>query len=751
MSAQEINLMPLLACLQERHPDLYEALRKESPMDLEKIVINKGGPLFKQGDKADALYIVIKGLLQASVAQETGQHVELSTMGPGELVGEIGLIVGGEHSAHVRAVEDTEVIKLPQATFEKVLGKYPDVINKIIAIIRQRLRRSQLVAILPKLFGKLDDRMIKDIETHGEWISLKGDEFLFRKGDAGDDMYIVVNGRLRAVTEDESGNERVLNELERSESIGEMALITGEARTASVYAIRDSELVKFSKPVFEQIVTKYPGVMKSISLILIDRLRKSEGILSKIGTAINVTLVPTHADVPLSDFAGRLAAALSHFGPTLHLSSLRLSNLLGLRMIDKYSQDDLLSNRLAVWLDEQETNYRFIVYEADGSSSAWTAQCLRQADQILIIAKAQSTPALGGIETELLHPNKRKTSARQTLVLIHPDGSQLPSGTVHWLAERHVGAHLHLRWNTNDDFGRLARMLSGCAVGLVLGGGGARGFAHIGVIRALKEAGVPIDLVGGTSMGSIISAEQALGWDHETMLSVNRENFIKEKPLRDYTLPLLSLIRGRKFDALAKKVFGEFYIEDLWIDYFSVSSNLTTSEMTILRKGPLWKAVRASSSLPGVFPPFLHGTNLLVDGAILNNLPGDVMRNLATGPIIVSDVSPHKDLSFDRQEFPSPWKVLRRKLSPFKKSIKTPNIMDILMRTAEISSDYRATVAERTADLYLRLPVEQYMLLEFKALEKAAESGYQYTKKKIKNIQNEPAFQTILAAAKARP
>ncbi len=750
MSIQEKNLMASLACIQDQYKDLYDALRKESPVDLEKIVINKGELLFKQGDKADALYIVIKGLLQASVTQEAGRSVELSKMGPGELVGEIGLIVGGAHSADIRAVQDSQVMRLSASVFEKILGKYPDVVPKIVAVVRRRLRRSQLVAALAKLFGTLDDAMVQDMDTWGKWISLKSNEFLFRKGDEGDGMYIVVNGRLRAVTEDESGKERVLNEIERGESVGEIALITGEDRTASVYAIRDSELVKISKSEFEQIAAKYPQLMKSISQVLIHRLRKSEGVSTKIGTAMNVTVIPVNPDVPVSDFAGRLAAALSPFGPCLHLSSQRLSGLLGLRMIEKYSQDNLLSNRLAVWLDEQETNYRFIVYEADRTPSSWTEQCLRQADQILLIAEARTKPALGEIEAALLQPAKRKTSARQTLVLSHPDGSTLPSGTLHWLSERHVDAHLHLRWNTDGDFGRLARMLGGCAVGLVLGGGGARGFAHIGVIRALKEAGIPIDIVGGTSMGSIISAEQALGWDHEEMLSVNRENFIKEKPLRDYTLPLLSIIKGKKFNALAKKVFGEFFIEDLWIDYFSVSSNLTTSEMTILRKGPLWKAVRASSSLPGVFPPFLHGTNLLVDGAILNNLPGDIMRNLATGPIIVSDVSPHKDLSFDRQEFPSPWRVLERKLSPFKKSIKTPNIMDILMRTAEISSDYRAVVAERTADLYLRLPVEQYMLLEFKALEKAAETGYRYTKKKIENIRNEPAFQKILEVGKIR-
>ena len=356
MSQKELNLPPLLACIKDRYKELHDALLKDPSLDLEKLVISKGKPLFNKGDKADALYIVINGLLQVSVTQEYDQEVILSQMGPGELVGEIGLIVGGEHSADVYAVEDSEVIIISDAAFERIIDQYPDVIQKMIAIIQHRLRRSQLVANLPRLFGKLGEEMIQYIEAHVEWIYLKGADFLFREGDEGDSVYILINGRLRAVSVDEYGNEQVLNEIERGETIGEIALITGEARTASIYAIRDSELVKLSKSTFEKITTEYPQVMKSVARILISRLRKKERIPTGIGTAMNVTIVPTNSDVEISEFANRLAAALSRYGPTLHLSSPRLGSLLGLRMLDQISQNDLLSNRLAVWLDEQEGN-----------------------------------------------------------------------------------------------------------------------------------------------------------------------------------------------------------------------------------------------------------------------------------------------------------------------------------------------------------------------------------------------------------
>ena len=214
------------------------------------------------------------------------------------------------------------------------------------------------------------------------------------------------------------------------------------------------------------------------------------------------------------------------------------------------------------------------------------------------------------------------------------------------------------------------------------------GLAHIGVIRALREAGVPIDLIGGTSMGALIGAQPALGWDDATMLAINLKSFVQTKPvtLRDYTVPVYSLIRGRRLEQDLMSRYGDTCIEDLWIGFFCVSSDLTRARAKVHRDGPIWKAVRASIALPGVFEPVVDGKHLLVDGAVLNNLPADVMRQLGGGWVIAVDVSPERDLEVRTDRLPEPWKVVLGWLLPFARPPEHPNIVDLMMRTTLLGS-----------------------------------------------------------------
>ena len=161
-----------------------------------------------------------------------------------------------------------------------------------------------------------------------------------------------------------------------------------------------------------------------------------------------------------------------------------------------------------------------------------------------------------------------------------------------------------MRLSRPDDTARVARFLANRAVGLVLGAGGARGFAHIGVLRALQEAGIPIDLVGGTSMGSAMSAQHAMGWSVERIESTADEVWNKIRPHTEYTLPLLSLVRGTSAQKCGEMMYGTATcIEDLWLPFFCVSADLTDASMYVHRSGSLLDAVTASSSLPAVIVP----------------------------------------------------------------------------------------------------------------------------------------------------
>ena len=437
------------------------------------------------------------------------------------------------------------------------------------------------------------------------------------------------------------------------------------------------------------------------------------------------------------DFTERLVRALERIGPTLHLSAPRLDALLNRPGITAVDEEDAAGIRLTAWLDEQESHHQFLIYETDGTASPWTRRCLRQADEILLVADAGSDPAPGIVEKALLGANDGISKARQSLVLLHRDGSRLPSGTSRWFVNRNVQRNFHIRRDTETDFGRVARCLGDAAIGLVLGGGGARGLAHIGVVRALREAGVPIDMIGGTSMGAVMASLVAMDQDWDQMLETNREAWLRRKPHKEYSLPFISLIRSRRLDSMAQQIWGEIDIEDLWISFFCISCNLSTSTMVVHERGSLWKAIRASASLPGVFVPVLSDGNILVDGGLVNNLPGDVMRSRACRTLIVVDVGSEHEFTFKLPEFPSPWQFLRSRILPFASRIEVPHIVDVLIRTTDVSSSQKTREVKRNADVCLRPPIDAYGVLQFEALDEIAEVGYRYAKAKIEELRGE--------------
>ena len=252
------------------------------------------------------------------------------------------------------------------------------------------------------------------------------------------------------------------------------------------------------------------------------------------------------------------------------------------------------------WLNEQESKFQFIIYEADVRASNWTQRCIRQADRILLIGDSTLPPDPGELELTHLHEKSHRATACIELVLIHPQEQLNITETRKWLENRQISAHYHVRQKTPKDFARLARLLTGQAMGLALGGGGVRGLAHLGVIRAIEESGMTIDCIGGTSLGATMAAQFALGWDYETMVKVNKKVWKDSWPMNDYTLPFMAALSGEKLDNALRSMCGNVNIEDLAMKYFCVSTNLTTASLAIHQEGLLWKRLRASCALPGI-------------------------------------------------------------------------------------------------------------------------------------------------------
>ncbi len=583
-------------------------------------------------------------------------------------------------------------------------------------------------------FQGLDEATLRDLAPELEPVFLPGGEQLIRQGDPGDALYVILNGRLRVVVEQENGDEVTVGEVGQGECVGEMAVLTQETRSASLYAIRDSSLVKLSKEGFNQFRKQNPHVMDMIIELLVRRIREQNlpnaGRKARQGTS--VALVAHSLDVPLTEFAIRLNASLAKLGASLHLNARLLDDYLGGGMAQTLVTDSKNRNIVA-WLSEQEISKRFVIYEADLSPSAWTRRCLRQADLVFIVGKAGTDPKPNEIEAEILGADDDQLTARKELVVLHDNGRHRPTETDRWLVVRDVESHHHVRLAEQSDFARLARAISGRTVGLVLSGGAARGYAHIGVIRALEERGIPIDVIGGASIGSVMAALYALGFDFETMVEVCHREMHKGKAYNAYTFPMVALLNDRKFNAMLQSMFGDVRIEDLWLPYFCVSSNLTRAEERIYRSGPLWKGVRASTSIPGGLPPVFEGGEVYVDGGVLNNLPTDVMRRLCEGYVIASDVSGGIDMETQAPdyEYVSGWRLLFKRLNPFFKSESLPSLIGVTMRSAELGSVQNTIFQRQEVDFFLRPPVTHFGAFATESIAEIAEAGYAYAAKQI--------------------
>ena len=351
--------------------------------------------------------------------------------------------------------------------------------------------------------------------------------------------------------------------------------------------------------------------------------------------------------------------------------------------------------------------------------SPWTQLCLRQADRILLLADSDKPLPLRPLD---LPAFKERATGLPQLLLLHRSGrsEELPEHFA--LRSGLFESHHHVRAHNIGDIQRLARFISGRAIGLVLAGGGARGFAHIGVIKALMEAGVPFDNLGGTSMGGIIAAGLALEWSLDELMARTREVFVKSNPLSDYTIPLIALVRGKKVSELLREHFGDIRIEEMPRPFFCVSSDLTSGRIHVHRAGPLWRALRASVALPGILPPVTHHGHLLVDGGVMNNLPVDVMAQRQSGPIIASDVTGELDIRVTDERYGErPWWWLL-----WQRMRGSPSILSILMRSGTVGSEAQRRLVRDQVNYLFEPPLPDIGLRDWKKFDQAVAEGYEH-------------------------
>ena len=587
-------------------------------------------------------------------------------------------------------------------------------------------------------------RLLHSIAQVCEPLNVTSGEVLFAEGSAGDALYLLLIGRLRASRVDgnvhKGLNEKILGEISRGETIGETGVLTGQVRSATVRALRDSQLLKIRKNDFDRLWELHPKAMMDWVRDMVLSMRQhwnidhARHVLTSVRT---IALVGCHAGVDLSRLSAQIENQAPQLGSLVVIDSAAVDAALGMGMAQMAVGDadyDVHNARILEWLQSLENTYRYVFYVADQPAdnhvTGWTQRCLRQADRIVAIThigEPKATPI-----TEVLRDEQRLAPVE--LVLTHHQPHVVPH-TTQWLQLLGATAHHHFRRAPADDLPRIVRLLTGQATGLVLSGGGARGFAHVGVLQALEELGIHIDILGGTSMGALIAAMHAYGYGLPELRSQLREMFVDTNYLHDYQIPRISLIKGHKFHARLQELFHGVQIENFALPYFCMTTNITKGTAAVHSQGDAAVWVGASMSVPGIAPAVVWQGELHVDGGVMDNLPVMPLHRQGRGRIIASDVASQAAFELNGVGQATPIQMSRELPHDLVKPEELPGIFPILFRAATLNSDLEQSNRNRYADVMLRLDIDNCGVFDWKQMNRLTEKGYRTAMNVIKQIK----------------
>lgn len=673
-----------------------------------------GTRLIEQGASDDTVYLLLSGALH--VVRRVGDlEVDLGQMSePGSVVGEITGMGGGIRSASVVAESDCELVAFDSSEFQELLDRHHHLAERLAELAVRRAEQGELADLLSVHFALTDPAVLAEAMESMEWIYLPEGQTLFHQGDPSDAVYFVIRGRLAADRQDRDSG---MGGAGRGEVVGETGLLLGEPRTATLVALRDSVLARLDEEGFLRLVERHPRFMLRLAGNLAGRVEA--GMEESSPTPVLVLAFSPSVD-PKTVVQG-MVAELERIGPVAHLSRGKVDAILGSPGLAEAEAGNVAELPVARLLHEAEVENRHLILETGQLPSNWSRRCLQIADRLVLVV-ARDDPTIGQFQSLM---EQCPPALARTLLIVHPEGAGAPSGSARPAELLDVDDVLHVVSGSRSDLARVARVTTGRGNTLVLGGGGARGLAHVGVARALSELGIDVDIVGGTSIGGILATVIADGMGPNEMMEWAKVHF--DRPF-DYTLPVVSLIKGARIARSAEITFGQRTIEDLRRSYFAVSTNLTTAQAHVHRRGSIGLAGRATSAIPGVMPPVPQGEHLLIDGGVLNNLPIDVARRLApAGQVMAIDVAPAGG-GRARADFGlavSGWRALRSRTDTGRRTY--PALTAVLMRSMFTASTHERDlqVEAGLADLHVYLEMRNVSFLDFSDPEAIARQGYE--------------------------
>lgn len=685
-----------------------------------------GEELCAAGDRLDAVYQVRDGLLGVLVEGTDGE-LRIGGLGPSAFVGEITALTGGAATATVRAEQPTVVSVIPLPDYAAWLAEHPDAAEQVAATARDRSNRSRTAALVAELTGIGEGEAVDRIIDLMTWQVLEADQTLFEKGDEADAAYIVVNGRVRVLIEPSDDHDGFEIELGRGALVGELGIIEDAPRSATVKAVRDTTLARISRDRFEMLAVNHPATVVRIVRTILLEARDGVAPLSRCRS---VAVAATSRHGYRQDFLSRYVTEVERYGGLVHFSAELIESVLGRAGAALATAGTLEQQRLSELLHEAESGADYLLFEVSDGGDAWSNRALRYTDRLLIVTSAEPD-ADERAKIEDLVAAADNIPGILVWIVKDYEVDQKPFGAAELLADERIHDVVHIRGALAADVQRLARLSTGNGVGVVFGGGGARGFAHLGVVKAMAELGVPIDAVSGASMGAVLAAAQAIGLPPEDQPSVAQRGFHK---LMDYTIPIVSVIRSGRVKAKIDGMFGDWLLEDVWVPMKCVSTNLTESRVEVHQSGSMSEAIRASLSLPGVLPPVTRNGQMLVDGGVLENLPVDLIADDdRIDTVIALDAATGDDYYglTDFETTVSGFSALWALVNPRKE--KYPSAISTVLRSLLVAATGRRdeVLASGKIDLYLSYDLPGVTLLDFEKVPSTAEAGYKTAKPRI--------------------
>lgn len=594
---------------------------------------------------------------------------------------------------------------------------------------------------IPSLFGTLDGQSRDLLVGSMRRRDLKRGETLLVEGDPSDSLCVVLHGAFEVRRAD---NPAPIAEIRSGELIGEIGFLAGTSRTATVRALRDSSVLELDRASYDRISREGPEIPQSIMAALAQRLAMTSARLPQVRAqdrARTVTVVSGNDDPLPPEFWAGLRRAMEGQGATV-VDSAAIKARFGDATPD--------AQRVTEWLNGMEQQVATIVYFGDPGLTDWTMKAIRQADVVLIAVRGDTPPAsLSNVErfvAEFHEPATRR------LVRIHDSRVEVTRGTALWLDRLEVFMHHHVALQDDLDLRSLARFVTGRAIGLIAGGGGGFGPAHVGVFRAFSELGVQFDIFGGTSVGAAMLAGFCRLKDAERLDLGTHRIFVKSRSFKRPTWPRYALLDHKAFDAALKFEYGDnTLIEDCWRPFFAAATNLSTQRLELIRRGEVWRAVRASSAIPGLLPPVYTADGMmLVDGGLMDNAPVIPMRDLKIGPNVVVHFGKRGTQRFqvDYDALPGRGKLIAGLLNPFARLPRAPSATSVLWRS--LLAHQRYDMALEPEDLELRPPaVPGTSVVDFSNHNTVYMAGYEWTKAQLqeRRAQGDPALAAIIAAA----